>query len=127
MAKQSKPTTFESLGVSREEAESIRSALALLEETEKQEEKEAYHAKQRREIQESREFGFKKRMRTMVILYKNCEQYPNEEKRFGWYKRYKDLREKLEGAFGDERVQQQFELDYPKYGVGEDLQHGKLR
>jgi len=40
MARQSKPT-FKSLSVSRQEAENIRAALALLEETEKQEDKEA--------------------------------------------------------------------------------------
>jgi flagellar biosynthesis/type III secretory pathway protein FliH len=126
MARQSKKT-FKSLGVSRAEAENIRAALALLEETEKQEEKEAYKESQRRAAQQSRELGFLDGVRKLVILYKNWEQYPHEEKQHQWYKRYENLREQLEGAMGEERVKQQFELDYLKYRVGEDLSAGRLR
>jgi len=126
MAKQSKQT-FKSLGVSRSEAENIRAALALLEETEKQEEKETYRESQRRAQQESREYGFLRGVRKLVIFYKNYEQYPREEKEHQWYRRYMNLRAQLENAFGVERVRQQFELDYPKYSVGEDLSAGRLK
>jgi hypothetical protein len=119
--------TFKSLGISRSEAENIRAALALLEETEKEEEKEAYRESQRRAQQESRRLGFLDGVRKLVILYKNWEQYPHEEKEHKWYKRYEDLKDQLEGAFGEERVKQQYELDYPKYNVGEDLSAGRLK
>jgi len=62
-----------------------------------------------------------------VILYKNYEQYPHEEKEFKWYEQYDVLKDQLEGSFGEERVKEQFELDYPKYNGGEDLQHGRLK
>jgi hypothetical protein len=127
MAKQRKQTTFKSLGVSREEAENIRSALKLLEETEEREEQDAYRESQERARQEARELSFKKNVRTLVILYKNWEQHPYEEKENRWYQRYEYLRDQLEGAMGEDRVKEQFQLDYPKYNLGEDLSHGRLR
>jgi uncharacterized membrane protein YgaE (UPF0421/DUF939 family) len=126
MARQSKQTTFKSLGVSRSEAENIRTALALLEETEKQGEKEALRERQRQAAQPD-DTDLKRNTRKLVILHKNAEQYPKEEKEFKWNGRYESLRDQLEGVFGVDRVQEQFETDYPKYRVGEDLQHGKLR
>lgn len=127
MARQRKQTTFKSLGVSREEAENIRAALKLLEETEQAEEKEALRERERQASQESRDLAFLGSMRKLVILHKNAEQYPREEAQFKWNERYETLRDQLEGAFGEKRVQQQFEVDYPKYNVGEDLSAGRLK
>lgn len=127
MARQRRQTTFKSLGVSRQEAENIRAALQLLEETEQAEEKEALRERERQANQENRNLSFLKTMRKLVILYKNAEQYPREERKHKWNERYETLRDQLEGAFGTDKVQQQFEIDYPKYRVGEDLSHGSLR
>jgi len=126
MARQSKQTTFKSLGVSRQEAENIRAALQLLEETEKREAQEAYRERQRQAAQPD-DTDLKINTRTLVILHKNAEQYPKEEKGFKWHERYENLREQLEGMFGADKVQEQFKLDYPKYSVGEDLSAGRLK
>lgn len=127
MVKQKKQTTFKSLGVSREEAENIRAALKLLEETEEQEERDALRKSQERARKEASEYGFRRGVRRLVILYKNYEQYPHEEKEFKWYQQYDQLLDQLEGAFGKNRVKEQFDQDYPKYNGGEDLQHGRLK
>lgn len=127
MARQSKQTTFKSLGVSRQEAENIRAALQLLEETEEREAQETLRERERQASQESRDLSFLSNVRKLVILYKNAEQYPKEEQEFKWNERYEVLLDQLETAFGADKVKEQFELDYGKYGVGEDLSHGKLR
>ena len=121
-----KQTTFKSLGVSREEAENIRAALKLLEETEQAEEKEAYRSRKRQAAQPD-DHDLKRNTRKLVILHKNAEAYPREEKEFKWHERYEALREQLETMFGAKRVKEQFELDYPKYSLGEDLSHGKVK
>jgi len=125
MAKQKKQTTFKSLGVSRQEVENIRAALQLLEETEKQEAQEAL--RERQANQEKRNLNFLSNVRKLVILCKNAEQYPKKEKEFKWNERYEVLKDQLETAFGADKVQEQFALDYPKYNVGEDLSHGRLK
>jgi len=127
MAKQKKQSTFKSLGVSRQEAENIRAALQLLEETEQAEEKEALREREREAAQNNRNLSFLKTMRKLVILYKNAEQYPREEREHKWNERYETLLDQMQTAFGVDRVKQQFEVDYPKYRVGEDLSHGSLR
>jgi len=119
--------TFKSLGVSREETENIRAALKLLEETEQAEEQEALRERQRQASQEKRDLSFLGTMRKLVILYKNAEQYPREEKEHKWNERYETLLDQLQTAFGADKVKEQFEVDYPKYGVGEDLSHGRLK
>lgn len=64
-------------------------------------------------------------VRKLVIFYKNWEQELLKEKEHQLYKKsYSRLRARLERGFGVERVQKQFELDYPKYSVGEDLSTG---
>jgi len=122
-----KQTTFKSLGVSRQEAENIRAALQLLEETEEQERKESLRERERQAQAENRDLAFLGNMRKLVILHKNAEQYPREEQEFKWNERYETLLDQLQTAFGADKVKQQFELDYPKYAVGEDLSHGRLK
>ena len=126
MARQRKQTTFKSLGVSRQEAENIRAALQLLEETEEREKQEAYREWKRQAAQPDDD-DLKRNSRKLVILHKNAEAYPREEKEFKWHERYEALREQLETMFGSKRVKEQFELDYPKYSLGEDLSHGKVK
>jgi uncharacterized membrane protein YgaE (UPF0421/DUF939 family) len=125
MARQ-KQTTFKSLGVSREEAENIRAALKLLEETEERERKEALRER-KREAAQPDDDDLKRNSRKLVILHKNAEAYPREEHEFQWHQRYEALREQLETMFGSKRVKEQFEQDYPKYSVGEDISAGSVK
>jgi hypothetical protein len=126
MAKQRKQTTFKSLGVSRQETENIRAALKLLEETEEREAQEAYRERKRQAAQPG-DTELRMNTRKLVLFHKNAEQYPKEEKEYKWKERYESLRDQLEGMFGAERVQEQFEWDYPKYSVNEDISAGKVK
>ena len=118
--------TFKSLGVSRQEAENIRAALQLLEETEEREAQEAYRSRKRQAAQPDDD-DLKRNSRKLVLFYKNAEAYPQEEAQYKWSERYEALKEQLEAMFGAERVHQQFQLDYGKYSVNEDISAGKVK
>jgi len=121
-----KQTTFKSLGVSREEAENIRAALQLLEETEEREKQEAYRERKRQAAQPG-DLELRMNTRKLILYHKNAEAYPREEQEFRWSERYGSLKDQLEGIYGTERVQQQFEQDYDKYSVGEDISAGSVK
>jgi len=121
-----KQTTFKSLGVSRQEAENIRAALQLLEETEEREKQEAYRERKRQAAQPG-DLELRMNTRKLVLYHKNAEAYPREEPEFKWRESYEALKDTLEGVFGAEAVQKQFEQDYDKYSVGEDISAGSVK
>ena len=118
--------TFKSLGVSRQEAENIRAALQLLEETEERERKESLRER-KREAAQPGDLELRMNTRKLILYHKNAEAYPREEPEFRWSERYESLKDTLEGVYGAERVQQQFEQDYDKYSVGEDISAGSIK